>query len=188
MKIELASGSATPCLCLLDNRDGDIKVNKKISESANLHRASFETAKQYSLAWINLANSSYIHILNIHPVVVPLCWKKGPIKLTNKPCFQGVQCITTTIFPGGSLCHKRYILTIWWKSNHLFVHNIANRHTDTLDGRPWNNLVRRETVNLFIYCVVPDISCTFNENLFVRFSIIVPTVTDSQNRKKSTLN
>ena len=39
VKIQLAGGSATPCLCSLDNRDGDIIVNKKHSESADLRRA-----------------------------------------------------------------------------------------------------------------------------------------------------
>ena len=39
VQIQLAGGSATPCLCSLDNRDGDIKVNKKPSDSANLRLA-----------------------------------------------------------------------------------------------------------------------------------------------------
>ena len=65
----------------------------------------------------------------------------------NKPCFQGVQRITSTIFPGGSLCHSRYILEISWKSIRLFVHNIANRHTaaprwETVkqSSQAWNSL------------------------------------------------
>ena len=65
----------------------------------------------------------------------------------NKPCFQGVQRITTSIFPGGSLCHSRYILEISWKSIRLFVHNIANRHTaaprwETVKqcSQAWNSL------------------------------------------------
>ena len=39
VKIQLAGGSVTPCLCSLDNRDGNIEVNKKHSESANMRRA-----------------------------------------------------------------------------------------------------------------------------------------------------
>ena len=38
-EIQLAGGSAAPCLCSLDNRYGDIKVNKKHSENANLRQA-----------------------------------------------------------------------------------------------------------------------------------------------------
>ena len=58
--------------------------------------------------------------------------------------------------------------------------------TDTpprLDGRPYIILVRCETVYLMIYCVVPDISWKFHENPFSRFSTIVLTITDSENRK-----
>ena len=73
--------------------------------------------------------------------------KKGPRKWTNKPCFQGVQHINTTIFPGGSLCHSQYILEISWKSIYLFVHDIANRHTaaprwETVkqSSQVWNSL------------------------------------------------
>ena len=62
---------ATTCLCALDNWDGDIKVNKKHSESANLHRTWFETAKKYNLAWISQADSFYIHILYIHLASIP---------------------------------------------------------------------------------------------------------------------
>ena len=100
-----------------------------------------------------------------------LMLQKKTTQKIDKPCFQGVQRITTAIFPGGSLCHSRYILEISWKSIHLFVHDIANRHTtaprwETVkqSSQAWNSL--------FISCVVPDISWKFHQNPFIRFSMI----------------
>ena len=68
----------------------------------------------------------------------------------------------------------------------LFIYLSIMLLTDTsprLDGRPWNSLVMRETVYSIISCVVPNISWKFHENPFIRFSIIVLTIADSQNRK-----
>ena len=101
----------------------------------------------------------------------------------NKPCFQGVQHITTTIFQVVLYA----IADISWKFHeNLFIYLSIMLQTDTpscLDGKPWNSLVRCETVYLIISCVVLDISWKFHENPFTRFSIIVLTITDSENRK-----
>ena len=97
----------------------------------------------------------------------------------NRPCFQGVKRITTIFFR----VVPRAIADISWKFRGiLFIYLSIILLTETLprlDGRPWNGVVRRETVYLFISCVVSDISWKFHENPFIRFSIIVPTITDS---------
>ena len=80
------------------------------------------------------------------------------------------------------------IADISWKFHEkLFIYLSIILLTDTpprLDGRPWNSLVMRESVYLFISCVVPDISWKIDEDPFIRFSIIILTITDSRNRKK----
>ena len=58
--------------------------------------------------------------------------------------------------------------------------------TDTpprLDGRPWNSLLRCETVYLIMSLVVPDISWKFHKNSFTNFSIILVRNPDPENRK-----
>ena len=81
------------------------------------------------------------------------------------------------------------IVDISWKFHkNPFIHFAVMWLTDTplrLDGRPWNSLVRRKTVQLIISCVVPDISWKLHKNLFGRFSIILPTITNPENRKSN---
>ena len=49
-----------------------------------------------------------------------------------------------------------------------------------LDNKPFEIELK---LNWIISCVVPDISLKFHENPFIRFSIIVLTIRDSENRK-----
>ena len=78
------------------------------------------------------------------------------------------------------------IADISWKFHeNLFVYLSIILLTDTpprLDGKPWNSLVRRETVYLF-FVSCPIYHEKINENPFISFSLIVLTITDLQNRK-----
>ena len=84
------------------------------------------------------------------------------------------------------------IADICWKFHeNLFIYLSKILLTDTsprLDGRPWNSLVRRETVYLFISCVVPDISWKFHENPSIRFPAMLQAGTDLLEKKKDIKN
>ena len=109
--------------------------------------------------------------------------KKDPENRQINPVFKGFNASP----PQFSQMVPYAIADISWKFHeNLFIYLSIILLTDTpprLDGRPWNSLVRCETVYLFISWVVPDISWKFHENPFIRSSIILLTITDSQNRK-----
>ena len=114
--------------------------------------------------------------------------KTDPENGLINPVFKGFNASPPQFFQVVSYA----IADISWKFHeNILIYLSIILLTDTpprQDGRPWNSVVRRETVYLFFSCVVPDISWKFDEDPFIRFSIMVLTVTDSRNRKKSILN
>ena len=78
---------------------------------------------------------------------VMLLVNTDPGNRKNEPCIQRVKRITPPNVPDWSLCHRRPILKMSWKSIDPFYRNIAKRHataprweTVKRSGQAWNSL------------------------------------------------